>query len=119
MSCCKGSGYPSHHVVNNRKALEEARHVLHQQTCAQSAPCGEDVAEMEAIIPTTDKEQGHREDIKLIDYQKYEYDFENIVFEGGGAKGIVYAGALEVSGFPSKASGRFSNIRNNKRRMKN
>ena len=83
-------------MVNNRKALEEARHVLHQQTCAQSAPCGEDVAEVEAIIPTTDKEIGHREDIKLIDYQKYEYDFENIVFEGGGAKGNVYAGALEV-----------------------
>ena len=96
MSCCKGLGYLSHHVINNRKALEEARHVLHQQSCAQSAPCGEDVTEEEAIIPTTDKEQGHREDIKLIDYQKYEYDFENIVFEGGGAKGIVYVGALEV-----------------------
>mgnify|MGYP001801457567 CR=1 FL=1 len=106
-------------MVNNRKALEEARHVHQQQTCAKSATCEGDVTEMEAIIPTTDKETGHREDIKHIDYKKYEYDFENIVFEGGGAKGIVYAGALEVSGFPSKASGRFSNIRNNKRRMKN
>ena len=37
------------------------------------------------------------EEIRAIDYMKYNYDFENIVFEGGGAKGAVYVGALEVS----------------------
>ena len=37
------------------------------------------------------------EEIRAIDYKKYSYDFENIVFEGGGAKGAVYVGALEVS----------------------
>lgn len=39
--------------------------------------------------------------IDKIDYRAYEYPFENLVFEGGGAKGQVYVGALQVSYFPS------------------
>ena len=30
-------------------------------------------------------------------YQDYDYPFENLVFEGGGAKGQVYVGCLQVS----------------------
>lgn len=37
------------------------------------------------------------ESIVEIDYKKYEYPFENLVFEGGGAKGQVYIGCLQVS----------------------
>ncbi|PIK42998.1 hypothetical protein BSL78_20142 [Apostichopus japonicus] len=29
-----------------------------------------------------------------IKYQNYEYPFENVVFEGGGVKGLAYAGAI-------------------------
>ena len=28
---------------------------------------------------------------------KYEYPFENLVFEGGGAKGLAYCGVIRVS----------------------
>lgn len=34
--------------------------------------------------------------IGQIPYQDYEYPFENLVFEGGGAKGQVYIGGLQV-----------------------
>ena len=34
--------------------------------------------------------------IEDIRYEDYEYEFENIVFEGGGAKGRVYIGCLQV-----------------------
>ena len=30
-------------------------------------------------------------------YHDYDYPFENLVFEGGGAKGQVYIGCLQVS----------------------
>ena len=30
-------------------------------------------------------------------YHDYDYPFENLVFEGGGAKGQVYVGCLQVS----------------------
>ena len=29
--------------------------------------------------------------------KKYQFPFENIIFEGGGVKGLAYAGALRVS----------------------
>lgn len=32
--------------------------------------------------------------IRQIEYENYEYPYENIVFEGGGSKGIAYAGAV-------------------------
>ncbi|XP_800195.4 uncharacterized protein LOC582782 [Strongylocentrotus purpuratus] len=32
--------------------------------------------------------------INLIQYENFEYPFENIVFEGGGNKGLAYAGAV-------------------------
>ena len=31
-----------------------------------------------------------------IDVKKYEFPFENLVFEGGGSKGIAYVGAIKV-----------------------
>ena len=37
-----------------------------------------------------------RRKIDEIDYREYEYPFENFVFKGGGAKGQVYIGCLEV-----------------------
>ena len=36
------------------------------------------------------------DEIQEIQYQDYEYPFENIAFEGGGAKGIVYMGVMKV-----------------------
>ena len=36
------------------------------------------------------------DEIQEIRYQDYEYPFENIAFEGGGAKGIVYMGVMKV-----------------------
>lgn len=38
-----------------------------------------------------------QQDISAIPYAEYEYPFENLVFEGGGAKGQVYVGCLRVS----------------------
>ena len=35
--------------------------------------------------------------IEEIPYLEYEYPFENVAFEGGGAKGMVYVGAYRVS----------------------
>ena len=35
--------------------------------------------------------------VDLIQYEDFEYPFENIVFEGGGNKGLAYAGAIRVS----------------------
>ncbi|XP_072179358.1 uncharacterized protein [Diadema setosum] len=32
--------------------------------------------------------------IELIQYEDFEYPFENVVFEGGGNKGLAYAGAV-------------------------
>lgn len=43
-----------------------------------------------------DAVRDHAEVIADIPYQQYEYPFENLVFEGGGAKGQVYIGCLEV-----------------------
>ena len=37
------------------------------------------------------------ERIKRIPYKEYEYPFENIVFEGGGPKGAVYLGVMQVN----------------------
>ena len=44
-----------------------------------------------------DKDDEVRRKIDEIDYRDYEYPFENFVFKGGGAKGLVYIGCLEVS----------------------
>lgn len=41
--------------------------------------------------------QEEDQEIADIDYEKYEYPFENLVFEGGGAKGQGYVGCCEVS----------------------
>lgn len=35
--------------------------------------------------------------VKDIMYEEYDYPFENLCFEGGGVKGLVYAGAYKVS----------------------
>lgn len=32
-----------------------------------------------------------------VDYALYEYSFENLIFEGGGNKGLAYCGAIEVT----------------------
>ena len=40
--------------------------------------------------------QAIREAIGSIPYTEYDYPFENLVFEGGGAKGAVYIGCLQV-----------------------
>lgn len=45
---------------------------------------------------TTNKLQALHQQIRDIPYQDYEYPFENIVMEGGGAKGLAYVGALQV-----------------------
>lgn len=84
-SLCTGETALGHHChpINNKRALEEARSIIEQ-------------AESESLSGNVPEQESHREEIRDIDYMKYEYDFENIVFEGGGAKGIVYVGALEV-----------------------
>lgn len=38
-----------------------------------------------------------KKNIADIAYEEYEYPFENLVFEGGGAKGQVYVGCVKVS----------------------
>jgi len=45
---------------------------------------------VDKIIAQSDK-------ISQIPYEEYEYPFENLVFEGGGAKGQVYVGCMQVS----------------------
>nr|XP_054767259.1 uncharacterized protein LOC129274479 [Lytechinus pictus] len=37
---------------------------------------------------------GDEDSINLIQYDHFQYPFENIVFEGGGNKGLAYAGAI-------------------------
>ena len=32
-----------------------------------------------------------------VDIEEYEFPFENLVFEGGGNKGLAYCGAVRVS----------------------
>ena len=32
----------------------------------------------------------------VTNLEQYEFPFENIVFEGGGAKGLAYVGAIQV-----------------------
>lgn len=68
---------------------------------------------MFSILPT-DEEQKERDiqrlqktlsqaydemDAKVVgvDIHKYEFPFENLVFEGGGNKGLAYCGAVRVS----------------------
>nr|XP_054766801.1 uncharacterized protein LOC129273960 [Lytechinus pictus] len=41
---------------------------------------------------------GDEDSINLIQYDHFEYPFENIVFEGGGNKGLAYAGAIRGYG---------------------
>ena len=43
-------------------------------------------------------ETGKAEVAKLIKPELYEYPFENLCLEGGGCKGVAYAGVLKVSG---------------------
>lgn len=45
---------------------------------------------------TTSKLHALHQQILDIPYEEYEYPFENMVMEGGGAKGLVYVGALQV-----------------------
>ncbi len=33
----------------------------------------------------------------IVDPKDYEFPFENLVFEGGGSKGLAYCGAVQVS----------------------
>lgn len=35
--------------------------------------------------------------VELIDHEAFQYPFENVIFEGGGNKGLAYAGAIRVS----------------------
>ena len=42
----------------------------------------------------------------IKELKNYEYPFENIVFEGGGAKGLAYIGVLEVSKLAGLGLGR-------------
>ena len=80
--------------LNNSEALNAAR--LVRQKSNQSVNSVDKAENSDESLFTTPEEKGHRKEIREIDYKQYEYDFENIVFEGGGAKGIVYVGALEV-----------------------
>lgn len=51
----------------------------------------------EAYYESLDDHKRVTETILNIRYQDYEFPFENLVFEGGGAKGQVYIGCLKVS----------------------
>ena len=44
-----------------------------------------------SILNTEDKKA------RNVDPKMYDYPFENIVFEGGGNKGLAYCGAVRVS----------------------
>ena len=35
--------------------------------------------------------------VRFTEYENYDYPFENVVFEGGGNKGLAYCGAVRVS----------------------
>ena len=35
--------------------------------------------------------------VRFIEFENYDYPFENVVFEGGGNKGLAYCGAVRVS----------------------
>ena len=37
-----------------------------------------------------------QDQISKIQYLDYEFPFENLALEGGGVKGLVYAGAMQV-----------------------
>lgn len=83
-----------HHKPSNREALKAA--TLARQQSYQRTDSVDRVENSRDSQFTTPEERGHRKHIRNIDYKKYEYKFDNIVFEGGGAKGIVYVGVLEV-----------------------
>ena len=42
---------------------------------------------------------------KIKELKGHQYQFENIVFEGGGAKGMAYVGVMEVSVQGSEVGG--------------
>ena len=74
----------------NKEALKHARQSARQRRAKDSV-------HNELLNVKYNPVHPEYEEIRAIDYMKYNYDFENIVFEGGGAKGAVYVGALEVS----------------------
>ena len=55
-----------------------------------------DTAGCEVHTAHTAQDDDKQSAILSIPYADYEYPFENLVFEGGGAKGAVYIGCLQV-----------------------
>ena len=49
-----------------------------------------------SVTESVNKRKAQHQHILDIRYEDYEYPFENIAFEGGGTKGMVYMGALQV-----------------------
>ena len=50
-----------------------------------------------SVEESVNKIKAQHQHILDIPYEDYEYPFENIAFEGGGCKGLVYLGVLQVS----------------------
>ena len=49
-----------------------------------------------SVEESVNKIKAQHQHILDIPYEDYEYPFENIAFEGGGCKGLVYLGVLQV-----------------------
>eukprot|EP00058_Branchiostoma_floridae_P013308 XP_002598796.1 hypothetical protein BRAFLDRAFT_74525 [Branchiostoma floridae] len=49
-------------------------------------------------------------DLDAKRFQKYNFPFENIVMEGGGAKGIAYIGAVKMGGKQSKPEAKLPDL---------
>ena len=49
-----------------------------------------------SVSESVNKIRAEQDLISEIPYLDYQFPFENIALEGGGVKGIVYCGALEV-----------------------
>ena len=50
----------------------------------------------QSVSKSVNKMKAEHEQISEIPYLDYEFPFENIALEGGGVKGLVYCGAMEV-----------------------
>ena len=90
-----GSAKSPVNAMKNGKLKKQSTNSLDPNNFAEAAMLLGSVGSLRAA-QTTDKvmhgSTSHEEDI----YRGFNFPFENLVFEGGGNKGMAYVGALQV-----------------------
>jgi hypothetical protein len=65
-----------------------------EKNCTSMFSLSEDAKK--SVSESVNRMKAEQDQISEIPYLDYEFPFENLALEGGGVKGLVYAGAMQV-----------------------